>query len=89
MKCRPGCGACCIVPSISSYIPGMPEGKAAGIKCIHLTADYRCSIFSSPDRPKVCQQFRAEEIICGEKREDAFRNLALLEGIDYLPLLDL
>ncbi|MEO6656902.1 MAG: YkgJ family cysteine cluster protein, partial [Arenimonas sp.] len=24
MSCRPGCGACCIAPSISSLIPGMP-----------------------------------------------------------------
>lgn len=30
-ECRPGCGACCIAPSISSPIPGMPEGKAAGV----------------------------------------------------------
>ena len=89
MICRKNCGACCIVPSISSYIPGMPDGKKAGTRCIHLTADYRCSIFHSPQRPKVCQQFKAEEIICGKKREDAFRNLALLEGIDFMPLIDL
>ncbi|WP_429347626.1 hypothetical protein [Paraburkholderia sp. Clong3] len=25
--CRPDCGACCIAPSISSPIPGMPNGK--------------------------------------------------------------
>jgi hypothetical protein len=67
----------------------MPEGKEAGTRCIHLTADYRCNIFASPERPEVCQQFKAEEIVCGKKREDAFRNLALLEGIDYLPLLEL
>ncbi|MDW3636530.1 YkgJ family cysteine cluster protein, partial [Vibrio sp. Vb0667] len=24
MDCRLGCGACCIAPSISSPIPGMP-----------------------------------------------------------------
>ncbi|ENR9132482.1 TPA: YkgJ family cysteine cluster protein, partial [Shigella flexneri] len=24
MECRPGCGACCTAPSISSPIPGMP-----------------------------------------------------------------
>ncbi|MDP1999098.1 MAG: hypothetical protein Q8K22_05840 [Rhodoferax sp.] len=24
MKYRPGCGACCIAPSISGPIPGMP-----------------------------------------------------------------
>ncbi|NYZ53719.1 YkgJ family cysteine cluster protein, partial [Escherichia coli] len=29
MECRPGCGACCTAPSISSPIPGMPDGKPA------------------------------------------------------------
>jgi len=67
----------------------MPDGKLAGTRCIHLTDDYRCNIFQSPERPKVCQQFKAEEIVCGKNRKDAFRNLALLEGIDYLPLLNL
>jgi Fe-S-cluster containining protein len=27
MDCRVGCGACCIAPSISSPLPGMPRGK--------------------------------------------------------------
>jgi hypothetical protein len=27
MDCRPQCGACCVAPSISSPIPGMPHGK--------------------------------------------------------------
>jgi Fe-S-cluster containining protein len=27
LACRSGCGACCIAPSISSAIPGMPQGK--------------------------------------------------------------
>ena len=35
--CRPGCGACCIAPSISSPIPGMPVvggiSKPAGVRC--------------------------------------------------------
>ncbi|MFS9540720.1 YkgJ family cysteine cluster protein, partial [Klebsiella pneumoniae] len=26
MECRTDCGACCIAPSISSPIPGMPQG---------------------------------------------------------------
>jgi Fe-S-cluster containining protein len=30
MPCRNGCGACCIAPSISSPIPGMPHGKLSG-----------------------------------------------------------
>ena len=36
MDCRLGCGACCISPSISSPIPGMPKGKPAGERCIQL-----------------------------------------------------
>jgi Fe-S-cluster containining protein len=31
MDCRAGCGACCIAPSISSPIPGMPDGKLWGM----------------------------------------------------------
>ena len=31
MPCRDGCGACCIAPSITSPIPGMPHGKPAGM----------------------------------------------------------
>ena len=36
MDCRPGCAACCIAPSISSPIPGMPHGKPAGVRCAQL-----------------------------------------------------
>jgi hypothetical protein len=32
--CRPDCGACCIAPSISSPIPGMPHGKPAGVRSV-------------------------------------------------------
>ena len=35
MDCRSDCGACCIAPSISSPIPGMPNGKPANTRCIH------------------------------------------------------
>lgn len=81
--CREGCAACCIVISISSPIPGMPKGKLAGERCIHLTSDLRCAIFTSIDRPKVCDGFKAEHIICGDNREFAIRTLSELEGIDY------
>ncbi|MCH1995921.1 YkgJ family cysteine cluster protein, partial [Achromobacter xylosoxidans] len=36
LACRPGCGACCIAPSITRPIPGMPDGKPAGVPCIQL-----------------------------------------------------
>ena len=36
MECRKGCGACCIAPSISSPLPGLPFGKMPGDRCPHL-----------------------------------------------------
>jgi uncharacterized protein len=75
MKCRPGCGACCIAVSISSPIPGMPEGKPAGVRCIHLTDDYKCAIYTYPGKPKVCTDFSAEPGFCGTGREEALKIL--------------
>lgn len=79
MKCREKCGACCIAPSISSPIPGMPDGKPGGVSCIHLSAEMRCLIFDDPARPKVCAQFKAEAEICGTSREEALILLGKLE----------
>lgn len=45
MDCRSDCGACCIAPSISSPIPGMPLGKPANTRCVHLDDNMRCGIF--------------------------------------------
>lgn len=80
MQCRIGCGACCIAPSISSPIPGMPNGKPAGIPCVQLTNDFKCKLFGRPERPAVCLGFKAEEIICGKNREEAMENLKQLES---------
>lgn len=81
ISCRRGCGACCIVPSISSPLPGMPLGKPAGVPCIHLAEDFSCKIFLSPSRPIVCDGFKAEDIVCGDNRNEAFENLRWLEGL--------
>ncbi len=81
MKCRIKCGACCIAPSISSPIPGMPNGKPAGVPCIHLNEDFSCAIFHSPDRPKVCAGFKAEPLVCGNNREQALEILSELEAV--------
>lgn len=78
MECRVGCGACCIAPSISSDIPGMGP-KPAGVRCIHLTEDYKCAIFGKPERPSVCGGFKAELLLCGESREEALKILNSLE----------
>ncbi|MDH1441059.1 YkgJ family cysteine cluster protein [Pseudomonas sp. GD03721] len=79
MECRAGCGACCIAPSISSPIPGMPHGKPAGVRCIHLSDDFLCAIFGRPERPAVCSGFKAEAEVCADDRESAIRLLGWLE----------
>jgi hypothetical protein len=57
----------------------MPSGKPAGIRCIHLTDAYKCAIFGRPERPEVCNIFKAEEMICGHSREEALMILRELE----------
>jgi uncharacterized protein len=79
MECRVGCGACCIAISISSPIPGMPQGKPAGVRCTQLTSDNRCALFGKPERPLICCQFRPGYDICGRTREEAMANLLFLE----------
>lgn len=83
MKCRIGCGACCIAPSISSPIPGMPNGKPAGVRCIQLDDDNLCRLFGKPERPKVCGEFSATEDVCGESRNEAIILLTSLEEDTY------
>ena len=80
MDCRPGCGACCIAPSISGPIPGLRGGfKPAGIPCIHLTDDYRCALFGKPERPAVCTSLRPTEEMCRGNRDEALAHLLVLE----------
>ncbi len=79
MDCRAGCGACCIAPSISSPIPGMPQGKPAGMPCVQLDDRYRCRLFGRPERPAVCSSLRPSDAMCGASRDDAMAFLAKLE----------
>ena len=79
MECRSGCGACCIAPSIAQPFYGMPDGKAAGVRCAHLAGDFRCLLFGDPRRPALCGAFAAEGAICGTSREHALYNLQHLE----------
>ncbi|HEX7736185.1 MAG TPA: YkgJ family cysteine cluster protein [Ktedonobacteraceae bacterium] len=79
MECRVGCGACCIAISISSAIPGMPQGKPAGVRCVQLTDDNRCSLFGKPERPAICRLFQPSLDTCGHTRAEAMENLTLLE----------
>ena len=79
MICRAGCGACCIALSISSPIPGMPDGKPAGVRCVQLTGDNRCRLFGMPERPEVCVRLRPTAEMCGETAEHALAYLNYLE----------
>ncbi|MFT5720352.1 MAG: hypothetical protein ACI9W6_000642 [Motiliproteus sp.] len=79
MQCRPGCGACCIAPSISSPIPGMPEGKPAFVRCVQLDDSNRCRLFGQPERPAVCLAFAADYALCGDTDQQALELITLLE----------
>ena len=81
MQCRPGCAACCIAPSITSEIPGMPSGKPSGKRCIQLDSNGLCKLFGKDERPQVCLDFLADVTICGESDEQAMKNLNHLEKL--------
>ena len=81
VACRPGCGACCTAPSISSAIPGMPQGKPAGVPCVQLGPDQRCLIFGQPGRPAVCASLQPEAAMCGSQRSEAMQYLERLEAL--------
>jgi hypothetical protein len=60
-------------------MPGMPLGKAAGERCLHLSAEHLCGLFGRPERPAVCVDFAADQAVCGDSREEAIRLLGWLE----------
>ncbi len=79
--CRVGCGACCIAPSIHTPFPGMPQGKRAGERCVHLDAANRCLLFGKPERPRFCVELRASREMCGDSESEAMANLERLERL--------
>ncbi len=79
MSCRDNCGACCIAPSITSPLPGMPDGKPAGVRCAQLTEDNRCAVFGRPERPAFCVTLQPSAEMCGASRDEALAWLAQLE----------
>jgi len=86
MQCRSGCGACCIAPSITSAIPGMLSGKAAGVRCVQLTDDNRCAIFGDPRRPSVCVTLRASVEMCGADNDVAATHVHAMTFLSALEL---
>ena len=79
MLCRLSCGACCIAPSISSAIPGMPDGKPAGVRCVQLSEANLCRLFGLRTRPPVCLGFQAMADVCGGSRDEALWLIDALE----------
>ncbi len=77
--CRAECAACCIAPSITRPIPGMPDGKPAGQPCIQLDEHLRCKLFGRPERPDFCGGLQPSREMCGDSRESAMIWLAELE----------
>jgi uncharacterized protein len=60
-------------------MPGLPQGKPAGMACPHLDEQLRCSLFEKPQRPAVCAALRPNLEMCGPDRDHALRYLAHLE----------
>ncbi len=57
----------------------MPNGKAAGVRCVQLSEDNRCLIFGKPERPAVCVSLRPMLEMCGDSSEAAMIYLTELE----------
>jgi len=74
VDCRPGCGACCIAPSISTL------QKPAGVPCRHLAADLRCAVFGRPERPACCNGLQPSVEMCATTCDEALAWLTELEA---------
>jgi len=57
----------------------MPNGKPAGVRCIHLTETNACALFGDARRPQFCADLKPEPQMCGDSREHALRFLKVLE----------
>jgi Fe-S-cluster containining protein len=88
LECRSNCGACCTAPSITSPLPGMPNGKPAGVRCVQLADDNRCLVFGRPERPAFCAGLQPAADMCGASREHAILWLDELERATAPALAD-
>jgi hypothetical protein len=57
----------------------MPNGKPAGVRCVQLTDDLRCAIFTDPKRPACCEGLKPSLEMCGESQAEALAYLDWLE----------
>jgi hypothetical protein len=65
--------------SISSPIPGLPDGKPAGQRCIQLTDAGLCQLFGHSSRPAICVSLKPSAEMCGDDAPHAYHYLAELE----------
>jgi uncharacterized protein len=59
----------------------MPNGKAAGVRCIQLDTENRCLIFGLPERPAFCASLQPSLEMCGNDRNQAMIWLTNLEHL--------
>jgi hypothetical protein len=57
----------------------MPQGKPAGVPCVHLLPDMRCAVFGQPERPAFCGGLKPSPEMCGSDREAALVWLTQLD----------
>jgi hypothetical protein len=57
----------------------MPNGKAAGERCINLNAANQCQLFGKPERPAVCSSLQPSQEMCGNTAQEALAYLSFLE----------
>lgn len=57
----------------------MPDGKAAGCRCVQLDDDDRCRLFGRPERPAVCRSLAPSAEMCGDSRQHAMAWIGRLE----------
>lgn len=62
-------------------MPGLPEGKPAGVRCPHLDDALRCRLWGDPRRPAVCDSLRPAPDLCGTNRDEAMHLLTRLEWL--------
>lgn len=56
-------------------------GKPAGVRCVHLQADFRCALFGHPERPAVCGSLQPSADMCGPDRAHALQWLTDIERL--------
>ena len=59
----------------------MKGGKPAGVRCVHLTPDRKCSIHETGEYPGVCARLTPTAEMCGATFEEATDYLERLERL--------